>query len=204
MSLNQKQVLTLFPRNSKPYGLAYEQWTIKWWSWLLSIPKRINPTFDKTGDSAHVGQNNRNVFYLCQTFEQRGVTPSRIVWIQKGLALFLPLINWISVFPEDGNNDKELALKAQAKMNTIGNLMISINGMEFINLKEKRFQSEPFEVTVPDENILNLSPGTRRVISDGYWIMTHPITQSIQLKTFGSCTSGLTRIGVNYEIRIAG
>lgn len=196
------QALALFPSNSRPYGLEFEQWTVKWWSWLLSIPKRINPSFDKTGNNSHIGQDNPNVFYLCQTFEQRKALPSRIVLIERGLALFLPLINWISVFPEDGNNDKELALKARAKMNTIGKLMISINAMEFINLKEYRFQSQPFHVTIPDENILNLTPGTRRVISDGYWIMTHPVTQSIQLKTFGTCTSGLTRVGVNYDIRI--
>ena len=127
-----------------PYGLTFEQWTMKWWSWLLKIPKPINPTFDETGNNAYAGQDNSNVFFLCQTFEQIGVTPSRIVSIQEGLALFLPLINWISVFPEDGKSDKELALKAQAKMNTIGDLMISINGNKIRSLQQYRFQSHSF------------------------------------------------------------
>jgi hypothetical protein len=197
------RTLKLFPVTSRPYGLTYEQWSMKWWSWLLNIPKRINPTFDEIGNNAYIGQVNSNVFFLCQTFERTGMTPSRTVSVQRGLALFLPLINWISVYPEDGSSDKELALKAQEKMNTISDLMISINGSKIRSLQQYRFQSRAFHVILPDDNILNLSPGTRRVISDGYWIMTYPILQPIQMKTFGSCTAGLTRIGVNYVIRIA-
>ncbi len=191
----------MFPR-TKPYGLTYEQWTKKWWSWLLKIPKRINPTFDETGKNAYIGQDNPNVFFLCQTFEQTGVIPSRIVLLDKGTALFLPLINWISVFPEDGNTDNDLTLKAKAKMNTIQDMMVSINGNEIRGLEEYRFQSHSFHVELPKGNILKLSPGTRRVISDGYWIMTHPIMQPVRMKTFGSCTAGKTRIGVNYNITI--
>lgn len=202
MSLDQNSVLGLFPNNSKPYGLTFEQWTRKWWIWILRIPRAINPAFDTTGKHAYTGQNNPQVFYLCQTFQQTGVVPSRVISIEKGKSLFLPLINWISVFPEDGITDNDLILKAQSKMNTISDLMITINGNEIGGLEDYRFQSHPFHVNLPKENLLNLSPGTKRVVSDGYWLLTHPITVPVKMKTFGSCTAGKTRIGVSYHIGI--
>lgn len=201
MSLSKHQVLTFFKTNTTPYGLTYKQWIIKWWKWLLKIPVPISPTMDETGNNAYIGQDDSNVFFLCQTFEQTGVIPSRIVSIHKGMSLFLPLINWISVFPEDGITDEGLSLKARAKMNTIADLAITINGTCIKNLKEYRLMPGPFHVELPENNILNSNPGSKRVVSDGYWIMTYPIMEPIRLKTFGSCTAGLTRIGVNYDIR---
>jgi hypothetical protein len=123
--------------------------------------------------------------------------------IQKGRSVFMPLINWISVAPEDGETDKELFLKARTKMNTIKDLKVNVNEYEISNeFDEYRIQSSPFYVELPKYNILNLAGGVRRVISDGYWILTQPIMKPILLKTFGSCSAGLTKIGVNYDIKV--
>jgi hypothetical protein len=203
MSLDRHQVLSLFPCNTKPYGFTYEQWTEKWWCWLLDIPKDISPASDETGNYAHINQNDKHVFFLCQTFEQTNSVPTRRVLIQRGKSLLFPLINWISVAPEDGETDQDLRLKARNKMNTIQNLLINVDGHEIRSGFEGfRIQSHPFYVELPKCNILNLNPGFRKVVSDGYWIFTHPIVRSISLTTFGSCTSGLTRIGVIYNISV--
>ncbi len=187
----------------KPYGLTYEHWTMKWWYWLLKIPKRNSPAFDQTGNNAYINQNNPNVFFLCQTFENSGSIPVRCIMIQSGMSVFMPLINWISVAPEDGETDKELFLKARTKMNTIKDLKVNVNEHEISNEFDKyRIQSCPFYVELPEENILNLAAGVKRVISDGYWILTEPIRKPIFLKTFGSCSAGLTKIGVKYDVKL--
>ncbi|MDQ6865384.1 MAG: hypothetical protein M3044_16350, partial [Thermoproteota archaeon] len=28
----------IFPVDSKPYGISYPDWTVKWWQWADSIP----------------------------------------------------------------------------------------------------------------------------------------------------------------------
>ena len=36
--------ISIFPIESKPYGLSYGDWSVRWWKWLLSIPKSDNPS----------------------------------------------------------------------------------------------------------------------------------------------------------------
>ncbi len=33
----------VFSIDSKPYGLTYAGWTIKWWHWFSGIPQAVNP-----------------------------------------------------------------------------------------------------------------------------------------------------------------
>ena len=64
--------ISIFPVNSKPFGCTFEEWSARWWQWLLSIPKSINPAFDSTGANANINQDNIEVFFLCQTYEEGG------------------------------------------------------------------------------------------------------------------------------------
>ena len=88
------------------------------------------------------------------------------------------------------------------RMNLISNLDVIINGKTFKGSEKYRFQSPFFDVILPEENILDVKPGSTRFISDGYWIFTEPILGDVELSTFGSCSAGITRIGVNYSITI--
>src|SRR6476619_8531311 len=90
------------------FGLTFEEWSIKWWSWILGVPKYHNPTIDVTGEFASLKQNNSNVVFLCQTFEAGANMPVRSIMISRGTSIFMPLINWISVFPVDGISDEDL------------------------------------------------------------------------------------------------
>lgn len=205
--MNEKRLegLKIFPFDAYPYGLSYEQWSMKWWRWILQIPEKNNPAFDITGRNAYFKQDNPHVFFLCQTFDNKSSSPCRAVTIQKGTSLFFPVINWISIYPEDGKSDVDLVLKAEAKMNTIGDLELQINGRPMCtNLEKYRVKSRPFHVNLPRNNILKLKPGIKKVASDGYWVLTGAITEPIHLVTFGSCTAGVTKIGVKYEINIVG
>lgn len=197
------QKLELFPKDAHPYGLTYEEWTIKWWTWLLEIPTKNSPAYDWTGTNAYINQSDPHVFFLCQTYDKNGIVPFRSVMIQEGKSLFFPLINWISIAPEDGNTEDDLLLKAKNKMNTIGNLILDINGQQITNgLEQYRVQSHPFHVNLPSDNILKTDQGIRKVVSDGYWILTKRLTSPVQLRTFGSCTAGTMNLGVKYDITI--
>ena len=64
----------VFTRQENPFGKTWEQWTIEWWHWLLSIPKQNNPALDETGENFAVNFNNNdnNVIFLAGADVNRG------------------------------------------------------------------------------------------------------------------------------------
>jgi hypothetical protein len=199
--VSSKGTILVSPRHSTPYGLSYEEWSIKWWQWLLSVPKSNNPAFDSTGRDANVGQSDPNVFFLCQTYERVKSIPDRSIHVHASKSVFMPIINWISILHIDGETDQELASIAKQRMDVVANLEIVINGTKINKGLEKyRAQSPFFYVVLPEDNIIEASPGTKRCISDGYWVFLTSLERYTRLSSFGSCSSGVTRIGVHYEI----
>lgn len=157
---------------------------------------------DSSGDNALIGQSNSKVFFLCQTVENVPQQPRRKICIHRGTSVFLPIINWVSNFYEHGKTERELIEVATERMNVIGNLEFKCNGVSIQELKKYRFQSKFFTVDLPSDNILDLPAGKTRLVSDGYWIFTKPILADTSLSTFGTCSSGVTKIGVHYSIKI--
>jgi hypothetical protein len=198
MSINNVEI---YPQDSKPFGLTFSEWSAKWWQWLLSISKPLNPAMDSSGENASIGQLNSNVFFLCQTIENVK-PPIRKISIRKGTSLFLPIINWASNFYEHGKSERQLIDTATEKMDVIGNLKFNLNGMNIQGLEKYRFRSKFFTVELPQDNILDLPTGKARLISDGYWVFTKPIVTDTRISTFGTCSSGVTKIGVDYSIKV--
>jgi hypothetical protein len=199
MSLTKVKV---YQRNSKPFGVTFDEWSVRWWQWLLMIPKSISPAHDLTGKNASVGQLGPSIFFLCQTIEGAKEQPIRRISIARGASVFMPILNWISNFYEHGTSEKELIDIAKQKMDIIGNLEFRLNGEDIKGLEKYRFLTKFFVVELPKENILDLPAGKARLISDGYWVFTRPILNDITISTYGSCSSGITKIGVNYDIKV--
>jgi hypothetical protein len=199
----QSDAISIYPISSKPFGRTYAEWSIKWWQWLLSIPKPYNPAFDFSGLHAGVSQSDPNMFFLCQTIEAVGFTPTRTMNIPAGHAIFMPVINWVSIMDVDGKNESELLSVAKEKMDVISDLSIIVNGVKTIEpLNNYRVNSTLFLTELPDNNIFSLPSGRRQFVSDGYWICFQPRTNNIKISSFGSCSAGITKISVNYNLNI--
>jgi hypothetical protein len=196
--------IPIFPLDSKPFGHTYAEWSAKWWQWLLSIPKSRNPAFDSTGVCANLNQNYPDVFFLCQTHESAPFIPNRTVTITPGRSIFMPIINWVSILHTDGETDRELIEIANKRMDVVANLQLSIDGITIkAGLEKYRTQSQFFEVMLPENNIFALPSGTIRAVSDGYWIFLKQLEHDTELSSFGSCSSGVTKIGVNYTLHLS-
>jgi hypothetical protein len=191
----------VFPINSKPFGLSYSDWSIRWWQWICSIPKNQNPAFDFTGEFAYNNQRTSDVTFLCQTIEGKEKIPNRISGLSSSSFFFMPVINWISVFGIDGFSDKELEQIAKEKMNVIDKLEIQINEIYLGSiLKENRVLSSFFDVYLPEDNIFDVEKGKRRCISDGYWIFFKNVANSVFISSRSACSAGITQIGVEYQL----
>ena len=193
----------IFPVDTSPYGFSFDVWTQMWWKWLLSIPKNQNPSLDTSGINSDIKQVDSRVKFLCQTIEGVQSVPTRITTLKESQSILMPIINWISISPDDGSNDADLLKLAKKKMDVIKELKVSINGMIYIkNLKKLRIRSECFNINLPEENIVNMDYGVHRAASDGYWLFLKPRENDFNIKTHGSCSRGKTIIGVNYDIKI--
>ena len=61
---------TMYSRDDKPFSKTWEEWTSKWWQWLLSIPKESNPGIDATGEKFDANQNDSDVVFLVGYFRR--------------------------------------------------------------------------------------------------------------------------------------
>jgi hypothetical protein len=164
----------VFSLDSKPYGMSYEDWTIKLWHWLLSMPSDINPSLDPTGERCAQGQDiNSTVFFLIGS---GGSTAERTCTIPAGKAIFIP-INAVECsfleFPA-AKTDQDLHKCAEEDQSSNPGLYLSVDGREFKELEKYRVHSRAFNITFSDNNIFGVS-GPTRTVSDGYWVMLEPL-----------------------------
>lgn len=192
---------SIFPLDSRPYGFTYKEWTVRWWKWLCSIPRQINPAFDSTGEHMFCSQNEANVLFLCQTIEGIINAPLRKGIVYSSRAIFMPVINWISIMNLDGNTEEELAAIATRRMDVIKELKLKINETLLQDeLMRYRIQSPFFYINLPEDNIFGIDSGDKKCISDGYWVFIMPQKQNLKISSFGSCSQGITKIGSKYEL----
>jgi hypothetical protein len=201
---NKSAEALLFPSDSKPYGLTFSQWTIKWWYWLLSIPKDKNPALDTSGTNLSESQNDPNVWFLAGTL---GGAATRSGKIPLGKAILMPVINYRCSFADEPaiNTEEELTLKCKKEIDDIKNLSFQIDDMFVTNLSSYRICSPLFDVHLSENsienNILHDNRFDTKMISDGYWIFLRPLNIGLhKLISSGSCRSGKISIAMNYHL----
>ena len=190
----------IYPVDSKPFGLTYSEWSVKWWQWILSIPKDQNPAFDDAGAFAGTRQDDSNVFFLCQIIETAKTIPWRTITLPSDKSIFMPIINWISI---QVNNEADDEMQRDAQMHTdeMANLQVTLDDIPVENLRNYRVLSPFFNVSFPLDNVFNVSPGNHRCVSDGFWLFFRPLKKIAKLSSYGSCSSGLTEISANYYLQ---
>jgi len=93
-----------------------------------------------------------------------------------GKAIFFPIINVEGSKIEGmGESEADFRNYANAIMNNVTELKVSVDGKPLQNLKDYRTDSGLFEFTLPEDNVLGLPAGPSPSVSDGYWIMLTPL-----------------------------
>jgi hypothetical protein len=199
---------SVYPINSKPYGLTYGEWTVKWWQWASSIPAKDNPVADENGEKCAVGQNDPNVWFIAGT---GGGEATRACTIPAGKAILVSIINVVCSYATDPGlkSESELRSCAKADQDKATNLQASVDGVAIPNLKMYRVQSPLFNMTLPNDNVLASPPGTTQAVSDGYWILLKPLQLGNHEIHFSGSLVDFTATGAlnfvsdaKYDIRI--
>jgi len=162
----------VFAIDSYPYGLSYEDWTIKSWQWLLSIPVGINPA-ENTSARCEEGQGNLPVFFLPGA---GGAVVERTCTVPAERAILIPVSSVECSFAEQsGTSEEELHTCAEEDQSSNPILFLSVDGRQIQQFEKYRVHSRAFNVTFPENAIFGAEAGPSRAVSDGYWIILKPL-----------------------------
>ena len=192
--------LTYMP-DENPFGKTWGEWTAEWWKWSLYLPKDQNPITDTTGENASHNQRGP-VWFLAGTF---GGLAERTCEIPAEKAIFFPISCNETSFAECPNFKTEAELRAFAKadIDQVKTIMATVDGQRLPNSDLRRLESPPFELTLPEGNVLGAPPGKTKSNSDGYWVFLKslPVGRH-EIHFFSSCRIGTQWIEAWYHLTV--
>ena len=185
--------VNIFPPGSKPYGLTFAEHEKNFWKWILKIPANESPLNDRTGEKCATDQSNINssVFYLSMN---NGGISERTCKVPVGKGLLIPVmqVEW-SDKEAPGASVEELHKSAKKDQDSVNSLYLKIGDKEYkyADLLKYRTQTDVFEVAFPDNGIFGvIEGGLSKVVADGFYIITEPLTKgnySIHFKSSLIC-----------------
>jgi hypothetical protein len=182
----------LFDRNDDIFDKKWEYWIMQWCRWILSIPKSVNPSNDRTGEFSYLYQKDP-VFNL-----GGGVTGpaakywrlgkdlvTRRIYAPKNNAILVPVsmgIESTAEFPSLFSNEQSLAeqaIKPYTESVKVTNMQARIDGVDITEEQLKKYYvlTEPFDVVYTENNIFDAPAGPSLAVSDGYWIFVKPTSK---------------------------
>lgn len=182
------------------FGKSYEDWTVAWWRWAMSVPGSVNPVLDTTGEFCHEGQDDASpVFFLAGTV---GGTVARTCAAAKEKAIFFPVLN----NETDNTGAPSGAIKSDQQLLDeaptwfanvkLGGLRATVDGKSVANVTALRFGPTLFTFDVPPGDNIFTSLGVPDIagpvtgVSVGYWVMLAPLSVGKHSIVFGD--AGIT------------
>jgi hypothetical protein len=180
------------PPHAKAFGKSYEDWSVAWWNWAISLPVTGHPLFDKTGENCDVGQQGK-VWFLGGVFGFSGAA-ERTCTIPTGKAIFFPILNIFAdnVDPIDPNGppttftEEELVdVYCTPFLHENQKLTVELDGRLLKNLEDYEIEPTPFQYDMPEEDSLydffgvDLAgpPPPPGAVSCGYYLMLPPLSK---------------------------
>lgn len=160
----------VFPAGEVVYGATLGQWSARHWQWTVSFPIGSNPGQDATGTSCGADQEGP-VFFLPHNFPPCSVPADKIIYV--------PIVgtecSTAEPPPYHGETEDELRSCAVAEVDRYAGIIVRVDGVLVPDLSSHRISSPLFTLTLPENNVLGVSPGTAEAIADGYQLLLAPL-----------------------------
>jgi hypothetical protein len=177
--------------DSDPFNVSFADWTEKWWQWTYSIPWDRNPSYDDIGK--YCSENQRGpVWFLTLAYEHPVI---RTCDIPKNTALLITLLNSECSYAESPllKTEEELRECAKRMQDLVVGGNASLNNVPILNLENYRVQTDIFNFTLPENNILNLTSQSTQAVADGNWLFLKPLPAgTYELKVKGNINTTAT------------
>ena len=152
------------------YGATTGEWSARHWQWTLSLPIGENPGQDATGVRCATGQTAQ-IFFIPRNF------PS--CEVPAGTLLFVPIAgtecSTAEFPPYHGETESELRACASADVDRYTGISVRIDGELVPDIGAYRASSPIFSLTLPENNVLGVSPGSASAVADGYQFLLAPL-----------------------------
>ncbi len=215
-----------------PYGALYQDLSVEWWQWALSMPVRMpvysgtvyNPEFDTTGAAAWNEQPHPDtVFFLAGVMgafdsatgaligAPSGKLVKRDITIPTTARLFVPIVNFemdnVGVMPPVGV--PRLYESLDPIVAGVGGMYVVVDGKPVANLLGYRTISRPFSYCLPaQDNVyqlfgVNVAGTLAPAVGDGYYVLLEPLPPGKHtLESGGTAWEGTFVVHVRYTITV--
>jgi hypothetical protein len=192
----------IFSTDSKPYGLTYGEWTAKWWTWIMTIPKNLSPADDNTGARCPQGQNGP-VWFLAGSLTGKA---DRTCTIPAGKAILFPILNSECSYAEFPKLKTESDLRkcAVSEVNQVTHVEATVDGVPLQKSQILRIQSPMFNFSFPDNNIFGAPKGPTSAVGDGFWVFLQPLSPGKHDIAFKGVQIQFTTTGTVNQAQVIG
>ena len=179
----------MFPVNSSPYGISFQEWTQKWWQWYVKIPKLNNHNFENTPgynavDCSYKQEDiNSPVFFVPYVLKEKGQPSAEATCnIPRNKAVMVGIDNGLmdyadpTVQPKTPEKATELVKKSNEHPNKFD---IALDGkpIPLTNEQKDRVLSKLFTIDLPPNNIwYKEEKHADPSVADGWYLMLKPLS----------------------------
>lgn len=172
-------------------GTSQEEWSKRWWRWALSFEDDEGPVADPDGSQCGAGQSGP-VWFLAGTYGTARTI--RSCHVPAGKTLFFPLVNVITVQPEDEDEScASLKQRAARATQSPSALLLDINGRRFNGLAAHRQVTKRCFHVFNDDDTL--------AAANGYFVAYGPLKPGRYTLNFGGILPDLSQ-AVTYTLDV--
>ncbi|MBW8845519.1 MAG: hypothetical protein JF607_11190 [Burkholderiales bacterium] len=172
-------------------GVSQEEWSKRWWRWALSFEEGEGPIADPDGSQCARGQSGP-VWFLAGTYgTARTIRSCRV---PAGKTLFFPLINYVTLQPED-EDESCASLKRRAARLTASPaaLVLEVNSKRFNGLAKHRLATQRCFHVFDDDDTL--------AAANGYYVALGPLKPGRYTLNFGGILTEMSQ-AVTYTLDV--
>ena len=181
----------LLPPGKAMAGASQEEWSKRWWRWALAFDEDESPVGDPDGRFCALGQSGP-VWFLAGTYgTARTIRHCRV---PAGKTLFFPLINYITLEPDDEDESCGSLKRRAARLTPATTaLVLEVNGKRFNGLASHRQATRRcFHVFEDDETL---------AAGNGFYVALGPLKRGRYTLNFGGILPELSQ-AVTYTLDV--
>ncbi len=160
-----------FLKGSTPYGVPYEDWMTEWWQWNIQIPKGQHPVANSNLVKCPVGESG-NVSFLTHNLQGK---EEYSCTIPAGNAIMIPIGTGECTSDEAKSSKPADMIKCATEGDKYLTFDATVDGVRLNGLDQNYAISKIFNMTVPDDNLLDLRSGKWDAVTGGYFAFVKPL-----------------------------
>ena len=167
----------IFSKESRPYGLPYTEWMIKWWQWQISLPREGHPYITQNIQNCPVGIAGPVAFLTNSIQGESHYTCT----IPLGHAILLHISSAECRTPELPPDQRSPAdyIKCATEGQQYLTFEVTVDGVPLKGLEQNVALTRFFNITIPKDNVYDIKDGTYKAVAHGYFAFLKPLPAGV-------------------------